>query len=74
MKLTINGYEVEIIATADGSGNTAATMVFLDTIASACNTASLRMKERGCENLSKQYGNIAVDIFSALSDAGKYTA
>lgn len=74
MKLTIRGYEVEITAHSEGSDDTASTMVLLDNIADGCNSASVRMRERNNKFLADLYGDIAVDIYTALSDAGMYTA
>lgn len=74
MKLKIRGYEVEITAHGEGASDTAATMALLDSIADGCNSASIRMREHDNKYLSDLYGDIAVDIYTALSDAGMYTA
>lgn len=74
MKLTIRGYEVEITAHSEKSSDKAATMTLLENIADGCNSASIRMRNRNNKFLADLYGDIAIDIYTALSDAGMYTA
>lgn len=74
MKLTINGYEVEIKAKANynSRANKLDTMHFLNTLSIWASEAARTYRMERCESLEKNANKAADDIYTVLSAAGLY--